>query len=187
VLLFGADRLLFSKLSVPASIERPSLTTWLAVALGLVAAYSAGVFLRLLGTCARILVIAPVVGCLGDPWDLRAGAGGAPTWLARLEWLWRSRDEAAVVARYGKLYPPRSDRLAMATDREAVFLNLAGTLGLALFAVGLTSALAPLLLRVGLFVRPLSSLVTALLLGGGIVFIVGHYMHARAIHLLNKL
>jgi hypothetical protein len=68
-----------------------------------------------------------------------------------------------------------------------VFLNLAGTLGLALFAVGLTSALAPLLLRVGLFVRPLSSLVTALLLGGGIVFIVGHYMHARAIHLLNKL
>ena len=64
-----------------------------------------------------------------------------------------------------------------------MFLNLAGTLGLAMLAVGLLSLAA----RAGLpATRPLSGLVTALLVGGGVVFIVGHYTHARAIHLLNK-
>jgi hypothetical protein len=180
VLLLGVDRLSFSQrpvLDVISDLER----SWLLVALALAAAYAAGVFLRLAGTWTHALVIAPVVGWCGDPWALKAAAThNERSWWERP---WRSRYEAAVEAWYRRAYAAGPGGAARVSDREDIFLHLAASLGFALLIVGLVSVLG--MRGVG-GICPLSGSWTVALLAAAVVFIAGHYRHARTIYLLNR-
>ena len=153
VVLLGAGRFLFNRPWTLETIQGVGSISWLTIALGLSAAYSVGVLLRLVGTWTHILVIAPVAGWLGDPWDLKGTATANRRSL--YERVWRSPYEDAVVDRYRGIYAERSGNLSRVSDREDVFLHLTGTLGLALLVVGLLSFVArPLLVSAWTYTGP---------------------------------
>lgn len=182
VLLLGVDGLLFYEPSILGSIKGLGLTDWLTAASGLSVAYLAGVFLRIFGSMTHILVIAPVVGWLGDPWDLKKGE--TRNCVSLWERVWKSPYENAVTENYKSIYLERSGNLAKVSDREAVFLHLTGNLGLALLVVGLIS-LVEIVTHWEVWV-PTQIKATALFLLVGSVLTAEHYRHARAILLLHK-
>lgn len=179
VLLLGLERLHTGRLPELDS------TNWLTLAFGLSASYSVGIFLRLFGTLTHILVIAPVVGWLGDPWDLKSASNR--DFRKGCEKVWKSPHESEIVHLYQSMYAERSDSLASTKRRQTVFLHLAGSLGLAVLVLALVSLAAGVAPYVGLdTIHPLSVHASVFLSLAGIVLITGHYRHARTIRLLDK-
>lgn len=181
VLLLGVDRLFLSQRPVLEVIGGLDSARWLAIAIGFAAAYSAGVFLRLAGTWTHVLVIAPVVGWCGDPWGLKEAA--TPNERSWSERPWKSPFEAAMRTWYRRAYAAGPGDAARVSDREDIFLHLAGNLSFALLIVGFGSVVG---IRGLGGIRPLSGFATAILLVGAIVLLAGHYRHARAIYLLYQ-
>lgn len=174
--------------------------TWWKVALLIAVAYVCGVFLRLLGTLLRVLVISSDhIGVLGDPWQLN-GNGDARKWI---NWTWRTAHQGRIVAMYKTQLRGDTDRARLSSfiRRESLFLHIGGNLGFALLLLLVLFVIfrtpLPQFVSLPAWFLPQGGwsdlpvvgcilpwqIITALAVGC-IPLLVGHYAHAQAIRLL---
>jgi hypothetical protein len=97
----------------------------------ILASYVCGVFLRVLGNLARVLVnSAEHVGWFGDPWELSADPAKE---RYPLNQVWRGEHDARILDIYRDQLRGDADgkKLSSLTRRESLFLHIAGNFGMA--------------------------------------------------------